>query len=1616
MKFVDKPRHCLRTRSARCALAVWFVAACADAQSLDQMRQQKTAQEQALEQQMHAAVQSGRMTPDQALAHYGPLIEANRQQYRSADPRPPDTAALNTKLGQAGMELRSTGGRKDLSPKDINADVDAVPVTKATGMAPKGAQQQQAQQIIRDHVGASGKENEAKIVDTGKDATYWKDSTPAGEAAKRDDPDAFKNPGSLAETRNPGQYRKDEAGYISDLRGKTEEARTTGDLKTEAKGLVKAESSSAVGPLVIKTDERGNVVTDKDTGRPVLERSSLMPRSPTEQRTLDTAKALTDYKTGPEAGLYEPGATKAQQNEAAQAFDKNVQQRMDDIQTRADTKSGVRDGIRTDLQKGYESSPDPAIRKLGETVAQERDNIQKTGDETGKKIDELIDKAPAATRYTGGYDANKPPASSAAAAGTPVAGQNVTSITRPSGNTTTVTTDTGLDGKKTITAESTSFTSKDTALTTTTQQKPDGTTVKTRTESTLSGDQTQTRTVKTGPDGKVTTTDQSSLARPGGDRTTVTTTTDSKGDTTIRADRDWNAGGGARGTTYTSVDSKGQETKGEKDVSSGGTQSQDASATRDKDGNLVSSQQSTSMTRPDGSVQTITSSTKDGKDTLGVRNTTGLATDPGGTKVTSRDITSGGVLTTDSRSQSTEATTQTPGSDNKTTVRTSSSTTDTRVGDTTIKREQSIKGSVEKSWADGQDKPKPTGPQGTVKLVDIRNDIVKEQSIVHKGASGGTVTDGGTDLSGKIDARLGSVKVEQSTTVTMDQQGNLKGAAQVTAEANAAKLTAEGKAIQQVGDVGRAELAAKGDVTLGADGKVKAGAQAGPDGVKADLEASAFAGFKAKGNATATMNLNSSLGIKLTAKGEGEVSAGVGGGASADVEASWTKIKLGAGANLTTGVGAGGKASFEVDAEGLITWRNPDADKEFANRADIKAGIIAAIKSGEMELPPGKKFGDLLPEINERADWLYNHPPYDKDGNKMDPSKAVMGVLGFVPKPPADQVASIPPADDGKTKDALDQSDQSDPSDTSDQTDSDKADDSGDGSDDATTASDASPASKDDLAGALGALDDDTAAAIQAAIDQSPDEPTDDVQDDTTDYVPPAPTPRWTPAQLQNHNWNLNNLAGHITDDIKDLQDKINATHDSSEKKRLQDEIDKKRKDLEDVQSIVNENNDLLAQQGVGPSGQTFIGQGGNTADETTVLLTNAASQAQSNVNNLQGQIDDLQNGGGWVDPDKLQDLLDQLQKEKDRLAGINNQLGVGQDDGSDSGDGSGGYDPNADTDDAPPPDDDQYAAAGDIQDQVWDNDPSQRGAQDAGSGDDGGSAIDQGAIGGDNVGDEARDRDLHGATPGDHTGRDDSSTSTGAPTNPFDALDDTVDQISGTARGVNQAVDQADDLVDRIRNGKPPSQGGGTDDDGSTGGGIPPGTQVAQGTGGGTGGGRPPGMGGGTSTNGGDNGGGSGGGGGNGGKPPSGGGTGTSTNGGGGDDTVVVTQTGTAQPGAGGTTGAGAAGPGGSSGASGSGGYSAAPQDQTIDGTAALAGRTVTGVRVTLNYDAYSIPDEFQIVYGGGAVATTGNTSGAGVLNGNGSGNSPIVTIRVITRDTSTSWNWSARVEYTVQ
>ena len=97
-------------------------------------------------------------------------------------------------------------------------------------------------------------------------------------------------------------------------------------------------------------------------------------------------------------------------------------------------------------------------------------------------------------------------------------------------------------------------------------------------------------------------------------------------------------------------------------------------------------------------------------------------------------------------------------------------------------------------------------------------------------------------------------------------------------------------------------------------------------------------------------------------------------------------------------------------------------------------------------------------------------------------------------------------------------------------------------------------------------------------------------------------------------------------------------------------------------------------------------------------------------------------------------------------------------------------------------------------------------------------------------------------------------------------------------------------------------------------------------------------------------------------------------------------------------------------------------PVERILDASSQLNGRTVTGVRVTLNYNSADAgPDTFVVSYGGSTLIDTGPTDTTGSETAEAAGNSPTVTIAVTTSeipDNRSTYNftWTATATFFVE
>jgi hypothetical protein len=96
-------------------------------------------------------------------------------------------------------------------------------------------------------------------------------------------------------------------------------------------------------------------------------------------------------------------------------------------------------------------------------------------------------------------------------------------------------------------------------------------------------------------------------------------------------------------------------------------------------------------------------------------------------------------------------------------------------------------------------------------------------------------------------------------------------------------------------------------------------------------------------------------------------------------------------------------------------------------------------------------------------------------------------------------------------------------------------------------------------------------------------------------------------------------------------------------------------------------------------------------------------------------------------------------------------------------------------------------------------------------------------------------------------------------------------------------------------------------------------------------------------------------------------------------------------------------------------------PDDTVVDGAASFGGRKVSNIRVDLDYDPVDgAAEEFQVLYRGSPVLSTGKATTAGSRTITLSGSETEVTFRVLTSlpgPTDTyQWNWSGTVTYILE
>ncbi len=158
---------------------------------------------------------------------------------------------------------------------------------------------------------------------------------------------------------------------------------------------------------------------------------------------------------------------------------------------------------------------------------------------------------------------------------------------------------------------------------------------------------------------------------------------------------------------------------------------------------------------------------------------------------------------------------------------------------------------------------------------------------------------------------------------------------------------------------------------------------------------------------------------------------------------------------------------------------------------------------------------------------------------------------------------------------------------------------------------------------------------------------------ETGDGVKPPPSP-WTEEQLQNDNWNMQNLAEGTQNRIDNLEQQLAASRDGSERRDLQEQIDKERAELNNLQERMDGNDAALTAMGAEPGTgeQVEIGPWSQEQLENDNWnMQNLAERTQGRIDDLEQRIRDSRDGS------ERRDLQEQLDRERAELGGLQERI-----------------------------------------------------------------------------------------------------------------------------------------------------------------------------------------------------------------------------------------------------------------------------------------------------------------------------------------------------------------------
>jgi len=295
-----------------------------------------------------------------------------------------------------------------------------------------------------------------------------------------------------------------------------------------------------------------------------------------------------------------------------------------------------------------------------------------------------------------------------------------------------------------------------------------------------------------------------------------------------------------------------------------------------------------------------------------------------------------------------------------------------------------VEGETTHKFGKTDDSSEPPAPKnGVNKSITLYDNTTGTDDATYE-AKGGTATriSKNVDISGSYSVQAMQTGRSKGTKVTVDpDSGAVKVEHANKVEANLVKVQTGGKLQVKTGGV-KVKVETKGELTAGGSGGFNANLEVGPDKIASKGEVEVFFGLKLQGEVSSTLDLKEHVGLAIKGTLSGEVSAGAGGKAEYNIKLGWAGIKLSGGAAAALGLGVGGKGAVDIDTSVLLLGIDLDKVGLQEKRNEILADLLQDVKKNDLSLPSDQKWGDILPELRDKATWLAEHPELLKKNEK----------------------------------------------------------------------------------------------------------------------------------------------------------------------------------------------------------------------------------------------------------------------------------------------------------------------------------------------------------------------------------------------------------------------------------------------------------------------------------------------------------------------------------------------------------------------------------------------------------------------------------------------------------